>query len=263
MAEFSILKTEHGKRLKVTGELSAGFHGEQQGDAWLCPLDAPNAAALREALPWTAPTTVGLKKSVGCGDRLGNATPGHVRAVLDGDMFPVFAQQSIREMQRTKRSPQDVMNDACWGVLEANYQTGFGCDADHLKNTDVIDLGIAAGFVGFTLDPSDYVDNAAHTDDPAVLQTKFAALPWDKLDDSPEAMRDRYVGSSLAGEISEVMLWRAACKYGAALADVKHMADHIQHSMGERPYDLEVSVDETDTPTSPAEHYIIASELLR
>jgi hypothetical protein len=263
MADFSILKTQRGKRLRIAGDLRAEFHGEQQGDAWLCPLDAQNAAALRQALPWTAPITVGLKKSVGCGDRLGNATPGHVLAVRDGDMFPVFAQQSIREMQRTKRSPQDVMDDATWGVLEADYRDGFGCDADHLKNTDVIDQGIAAGYIGFTLDPGDHVDNAAHTDDPVTLQSKYAALPWDRLDDSPDAMRDRYVGASIAGEISEVMLWRAACKYGLALAEVKHMASHIKNSIGERPYDLEISVDETDTPTSPAEHYIIASELLR
>ncbi len=263
MADFSILKTAQGKRLRIMGDLPVGFHGEQQGDAWICPMDAVNAAALRQALPWTGPTTVGLKKSVGCGDRLGNATPGHVKAVREGDMFPVFAQQSIREMLRTKRSPQDVMDDATWGVLEADYRAGFGCDADHLKNTDVIDQGIAAGFVGFTLDPSDYVDNAAHTDDPDTLLAKYTALPWNRLDDSPDAMRARYVGSSLAGEISEVMLWRAACKYGAALADVKHMAAHIQHRMGESPYDLEVSVDETDTPTSPAEHYFFASELLR
>jgi hypothetical protein len=33
--------------------------------------------------------------------------------------------------------------------------------------------------------------------------------------------------------------------------------------MGSNPYDLEVSVDETDTPTSPAEHYFVAAELQR
>ena len=171
---YAVIKTPHGKRLKIDGALPAGFHGEQQGDSWLCPLDAQNAAALRQALPWTAPTTVGLRKSVGCGDRLGLATPGHITAVVGTDMFPVFAQQSIREMQRAGRTPQNVMDDATWGVLEMNYQGGFGSDADHLKNTTVIDECIAAGYTGFTLDPSDHVDNAAHIDDLNGLRVKYA-----------------------------------------------------------------------------------------
>lgn len=263
MSDFSLITTGHGRQLRITGALPDGFHGEQQGDAWICPLDARNASALRRALPWTAPTVVGLRKSVGCGDRLGLATPGHILAVQAYDLFPVFAQQSIREMVRSHRTPQDVMDDATWGVFAMDYRSGFGCDADHLKNTDVIDQGIAAGFIGFTLDPSDYVDNAAHTDDPGTLQTKYAALPWEALDSTPESLRARYVGASPAGEITDVMLWRAACKYGAALADVVHMARHIAARLEGQPCDLEVSVDETDTPTSPAEHYFIASELLR
>jgi hypothetical protein len=263
MADYATIKTDQGKRLRITGDLPPGFHGEQQGETWICPLDAANAAALRRALPWTGPTTVALKKSIGCGDRLGLATPGHVRAVREGDMFPVFAQQSIREMTRAGRSAQQVLDDATWGVFEADYRDGFGCDADHLKNTDVIDQCIEAGYIGFTLDPSDHVDNAAHTDDPDTLKTKFTALPWGALNTTPDAMQTQYVGQSPVGTISAVTLWRAACKYGAALADVAHMAGHIQTHMNGQPYDLEVSVDETDTPTSPAEHFFIASELQR
>ncbi len=260
---YELINTPQGTRLRVTGALPAGFHGEQQGDVWICPLDAANAGSLRAALPWTAPTTVGLRKSVGCGDRLGLATPGHVAAVRDGDMFPVFAQQSIREMERTRRSPQDVMDDATWGVFAADYRDGFGCDADHLKNTSVIDLAIAAGYVGFTLDPGDGVDNDAQADDQSTLRTKYEALPWDRLESSPTDMLGRYRGQSPAGPIDDGMVLRAACKYGVALADAVHMARHISAQMGGRPYDLEVSVDETEVPTSPAEHYFLASELRR
>jgi hypothetical protein len=263
MTDYALIKTQNGKRLRIAGGLPDGFHGEAQGDSWICPLDATNAAALRRALPWTAPVTVGLRKSIGCGDRLGLATPGHARAARGSGMFPVFAQQSIREMQRASRTPQDVMDDATWGAFQADYRDGFGCDADHLKNTGVIDQCVEAGFIGFTLDPGDRVDNAAHTDDPAALQAKYAALPWDRLDIAPDALQKRYVGPSIAGEIDAVTLWRAACKYGAALADVAQMARHIAARMGNRPYDLEVSVDETETPTSPAEHVFIASELGR
>jgi tagaturonate epimerase len=260
---FALIKTEQGKRLQISGDLPAGFHGEQQGDAWICPLDEANAAALRRVLPWTAPTTVGLRKSVGCGDRLGLATPGHILAVRESDMFPVFAQQSIREMVRAGRTPRNVMDDATWGVLEMNYQSGFGCDADHLKNTDVIDQCIAAGYIGFTLDPGEYVDNAAQMDTVAGLQAKLAVLPWESLSITPDGLRKRYLGSSPVGEITEEILLRAACKYSAAIAHVRLLSQRIETHLGGKAYDLEVSVDETDTPTSPAEHYFIASELQR
>ena len=46
----------------------------------VCPLTHSNAAALRAALPWLRPGLLGLRTSAGCGDRMGLATPGHVRA---------------------------------------------------------------------------------------------------------------------------------------------------------------------------------------
>jgi hypothetical protein len=261
--EYTIIHTTQGRRLKILGDLPVGFHGEQQGDAWICPLDAQNAAAVRKALPWTAPTIVGLKKSIGCGDRLGLATPGHILAVQGKDMFPVFAQQSIREMERSNRTPQNVMDDASWGVLQMNFQSGFGSDADHLKNTSAIDDCIAAGFIGFTLDPNEYVDNAAHTDGAATLQHKFDTLPWDELETTAADLKKRYLGNTPGGKIDEEDLLRATGKYSRAIAHVRRLAHHIDQHFNGRPYDLEVSVDETDTPTSPAEHYFIAAELKR
>ena len=66
-----------------------------------------NARALRSALPWLKPSRFGLHTSAGFGDRLGLATPGHVRALkaVGADINPVFAQQSIREMGRCGRTP--------------------------------------------------------------------------------------------------------------------------------------------------------------
>lgn len=260
---YEIISTAQGRHLKITGDLPQGFHGEQQGDSWVCPLDAQNAAAVRQAMPWTAPTTVGLKKSIGCGDRLGLATPGHILAVQGTDMFPVFAQQSIREMERSNRTPQNVMDDATFGVLQMNYQSGFGSDADHLKNIKAIDDCIAAGFVGFTLDPNEHVDNAAHTDDHATLQQKFDSLPWDALETSADDLKKLYIGNTPGGAIDEEALLRATGKYSRAIAHVTKLARYIASEFNGQPYDLEVSVDETDTPTSPAEHYFFASELKR
>jgi hypothetical protein len=41
------------------------------------------------------------------------------------------------------------------------------------------------------------------------------------------------------------------------------MYRHLERVMAGRPFELEVSVDETDTPTSHEQHFFIASELRR
>jgi hypothetical protein len=45
------------------------------------PAISRNAVWLRKILPFLAPQVIGGRKSAGCGDRLGLATPGHVRAI--------------------------------------------------------------------------------------------------------------------------------------------------------------------------------------
>ncbi len=227
------------------------------------------AQAVRRALPWTAPRIIGLQRSVGLGDRLGLATPGHARAVRGTGCAPYFAQQSVREMTRTQRTPEQVIDAATWGVLQAGWRDGFGSDADHLKTPADIDACVAAGFTMFTFDPGDHVQNGADQADASALPAAVAALPWAELDDTAERFRDRYVGESFVLDggrtvtFTEVSLARAAIKYGGAIAHAAAMYRHLAARMGAKPFEIEISVDETATPTSVAEHYLIASELKR
>ena len=70
------------------------------------------------------PNTLGLSPSFGFGDRIGLATPGHVRAMLKAGngIEPIFPQQSIREMTRTQRTPEGVMGDAMDGMRAAGVR---------------------------------------------------------------------------------------------------------------------------------------------
>src|SRR4051812_17816758 len=104
-----------------------------------------------------APRPLGLAPSFGFGDRLGVATPGHVAALKSaagGSIKPIFARQSIREMTRTVRTPQQVMGDALRGAKDAGYSGEQGADADHLKTNQDVDRTAEAEFVFFTIDPS-------------------------------------------------------------------------------------------------------------
>ncbi len=212
-----------------------------------------------------APRTLGIEPSFGFGDRIGLATPGHVRALLKhgGDIRPIFAQQSIREMTRTGRSPERVMADALQAAA-AGYNGPQGADADHLKTPQDIDRTAAAGFVFFTLDPSDHVD--PHADDAPgdVLAEKFKAVA-DEVD-----WLDAYRGKSVrlptgtTLQFDSLTLQRAAVKYGRAINHAVALSAHVARTCARlgREHEIELSVDETPQPTTLAEHYIIAGQCL-
>ena len=261
--------------LGVLGD-TAGFEGARHEDATgsggrllLCPLTAGNAAALRERLDWLRPVSLGLRTSAGFGDRLGLATPGHVQAARKAaGIAPIFAQQSVRENARTGRTPQEVVDDATWGIFQEGWREPWGADADHLKTPEVIDDFVAAGYTLYTIDPGDHVDNEAHTAPLTEVEEKVKALPWDTLEDTAPDMERRYLDRSFDLEDASLAfdretLWRAAAKYGRAVAHTARMYRYLVGRVGESDFELEVSVDETETPTSPAEHLFVASELKR
>ena len=253
---------------KVTGETRSVSLGATEAALTLGPTSASQAAVLRQALPFLVPVPLGLRKSAGCGDRLGLATPGHIRAVRNSDMAPILAQQSIRENARTGRTPQEVMDDALWGVFQEGWREGFGADADHLKTTADVDVCAAAGYTFYTIDPGEYVDNAADTAPVEILKQKVEALPWRDLESDWKALEDQLARKQVdLGEfnlsISDEELLRAAAKYGRVVAHTVRMYRHLAKVMGSRPFELEMSVDETDTVTSLPEHVYIAHELRR
>jgi len=237
------------------------------------PLHPANARALRDALPWLKPNLLGLNTSAGTGDRIGLATPGHVRAFRHvlGDapgntLLPIFAQQSIREMKRTNRTPDDVMTDATFGAFEAGWRGKLGADADHLKTPADIDACVAAGYSFYTIDPGDYVNSAADEASPADIQTQVTALPWKDLESTQTDLEKNYIGRKVKLETRTIIfdkpvVLKAAAKYGRAIAHITMMYRHLV-SKG-IPFELEVSVDETDTPTTHAEHIFVVSELKR
>src|SRR5688572_4843920 len=97
-----------------------------------------------------SPEPLGLKKSFGFGDRLGLATSGHLGSARKFDFAPIFAQQSIREMQRTSRTPEEVMSAARSALAAESYAGTWGADADHLKTPEDVRRTAAAGFCFFT-----------------------------------------------------------------------------------------------------------------
>lgn len=231
------------------------------------PADAAAMRRAREMMPSLKPVPLGLSPSFGFGDRIGLATPGHVRSLAASakgrSILPIFPQQSIREMTRTGRSAQQVMDEALHGMLAAGYTGPTGADADHLKTEADVDVTAAAGFCFFTIDPSEDVDPKADNYTEAELRAGFAKVrgevPW----------FDSYKGRKLTLSTGTVLSFdeascmRAAVKYGRAIARVLRIARHINTVMHGTGYEIELSVDETPLPTTPQEHIIIAEQCLR
>ena len=256
-------------RENITSEFTGDFTEISSYPVLKCELNAVNAQVLRSRFHFTNPVLIGKTNSYGFGDRLGNAGPAHLRAVRNTGFKPVLAQQSIRELDRTNRTAQEVMDAACWAVFQEGYTAGFGADADHLKTTDHIDRMVKAGFTMFTIDPSNFVVNEAQTMNSEELEEAFYSLPWKRLMDQPEALLDRYwtkkfeLGNDLVINPNKQNLLIGMVKYGKVITHTKEMADYIKNSYPDHPCELELSVDETELPTTPFEHFLIASELNR
>jgi hypothetical protein len=292
-----------------SGKGAAGDFGDlrqRQGDINYYSLNTENAAALRQLFSWLNPQPTepanlsGMRPSFGFGDRLGLATPGHIHALRaavgqrkastgnppqsssqnEETIAPIFAQQSVRENARTGRTPQQVVDDAMWGVFQEGWRSPWGADADHLKNVSDLPAFIQAGYSFFTVDPGVHVDIQADDASEEILDAKIAVLDWSEIiwqsgPAAPMAPADLEHGFLAFCESSGQHLCeqddlpalrlaakRAAAKYGPILL---HIAGMYKALIEMKPagFDFEVSVDETDSPTSVFEHYYIASELKR
>ncbi len=207
------------------------------------------AVTLRKLFPFTAPVRVlGAKRTIGLGDRLGLACPGHIRTVSKYDVLPVFAQQSIRELDLTGRTYEDVLDAVSFSVFRENFTRGFGADGDHLKKPADIEYALSLGFTMLTLDLSEHI----HADASGKYSQDVDAL---------------YAGKTFEVEGEKISftaeeLQRVKGVYGEALDFAKEMYDRFLKD-GRYDCDLEISIDETDTPTKPSEHFFVANELRR
>lgn len=213
------------------------------------------------------PTTLGTKASFGFGDRFGLATLGHAAALnrAGAGILPIFAQQSIREMTRTNRTPQQVMEDAQAGVRQSGYTGIQGADADHLKTPTDVERTAQAGFCFFTIDPSGEVDAQADDYTPDQLAEKFKPIASEISWLSQYEGKNIKLSTGATIEFSSAVCRRAAVKYGKAINMATKLAQHIEQTAKKlnQPYEIELSVDETPRPTTLAEHFIIADQCVK
>lgn len=270
-ASLAVVRVAGKKQLAVSAccadAIDSALEGQLQttadGVLKLCPFTHANAVALRRLLPWTAPVSLRERKTtVGCGDRLGLATPGHIRAARRYPVSPVLAQQSIRELTLTGRTYENVVDDVTFLVMQEGYTDGYGADGDHLKTLADINVAVDAGMAMITLDLTEKMNAAAEKWSASEVETAFAALPANVQERIVGTYADRtfdVVGESI--QIAALEAKRCAVMYLAAMDFSKEVYELLRTRRG-HAFDLEISIDETQAPTLPAHHLFIIRELL-
>lgn len=262
--KLMMVKGDNGKFIAAVGEgdLYDELQGSEQQGLKLCPLTHENRLVLNNYFPYTAPVAFGTKvATIGLGDRLGLASPGHIKTVAGRDIKPILAQQSIRELALTGRDYKQVVDAACYAVFQEGYKDGFGADGDHLKKEEDIRMSLELGFTMLTLDCSENIDNSVEGQSAEEIAARYAALPAE--------LRERYESAYLNKTIQvgahsltfdEAGLQKNVLIYHAAIDFMVHIYETYIRDAG-RAVDFEISIDETLTPTDPAAHYLTASEL--
>ena len=231
-----------------------GFLGEKSADGiFKAPLIHKNAENLRKLFPFTAPVRgLSKKQSFGLGDRLGIATPGHIDLFKNKEVFPIFAQQSIRELNLTGRSYEDVLDAVTFAVFREGYRKGFGADGDHLKTISDVEYALSLGFSMITLDCSDHIKNDI---------TPENAPAADKQYEEKYLNKNFHIEEGITLIFSESELRQCAAIYGDAIKFASDMYKRF-FSSGKYEADFEISIDETVSVTTPLQHFFVATELL-
>ena len=261
-----IVKDADGKKLLATGSgsLFDELAGEMmEGKGKVCPLSHENRLVLNRYFDYTVPQAFGKEiATMGLGDRLGLASPGHIETIRNRNIKPILAQQSIRELNLTDRSMTDIVDAASFAVFQEGYKGGFGADGDHLKEEEDIQHALAIGMSMLTLDCSDYIVNGISNLTVDEIREKYQALPEETRQHFENNYLDKtFDANGVAISFDEEELMKNVLVYEKAIDYMVHVYNsYIRKET--RAIDFEVSIDETETITSPAEHFFVAKELL-
>lgn len=266
-----MIKGEHVKKLYVVGDGSPIFM-EITGEILnpsadlkvkVADLTIENSKIIQKYFDFTNPKSMAsASATIGLGDRLGLASPGHIRLIKKTKARPILAQQSIRELNLTGRNYAAVMADAVWAVFQEDYRDGFGADGDHLKTPAEVKMALDNGYTMITLDCSEHINNVSCDDSAAIDQIlrKIDPAQVKKLEQTFLGHDIRLKTGLTLNFTPEKLKLNIAIYQQAINFAIKIFNDLIEPLSGK--VDFEISIDETMTPTDPISHYFVAEQLI-
>ncbi|MBS4195134.1 tagaturonate epimerase family protein [Lederbergia citri] len=259
-----MVKTNGNRYIVTVGEgtLFDELQGKNIGNGKVCPLSHENRLVLNRYFDFTVPRAFGTKiATMGLGDRLGIASPGHIETIKGHNVKPILAQQSIRELSLTNRTMNDMLDAAAFAVFQEGYEGGYGADGDHIKQESDIKIALELGISMLTLDCSDYIPTGIDAKSLEEVRTEFEKLPQD----IQEYYNERYLNqifdvNILSLSFDEETLIKYVLEYNEALNYMVYVYNEYISKL-DRNFDFEISIDETETVTSPMAHFFVANEL--
>jgi hypothetical protein len=189
------------------------------------------------------------KYSIGTGDRFVHQAKAQLQACMLAvnagvEVVPVW-NKSNREHTIIGSEPASTRTAADEAVKALHWTKPYFCDADHIGLATVDRFLDACDF--YTIDVADFIGKAA---DSVAVDTFVQA--------HPELLGEIKIdGIEQSLKISSEFLKATANKYLAAIQQAAVIYQKIDSKKGAGSFITEVSMDETDTPQTPAELLII------
>lgn len=191
--------------------------------------------------------------TLGVGDRF--AAEAHaqlracMRAVSAGVLVVPVWNKSNREHTIIHSEPAQTRAAVDEAVKELSWQEPYFVDADHIGLKMVERFLAPCDF--FTIDVAESIGNSAATSDVDAF-----------LDRHPELIGELSIsGIAESFHMDEALVRQTADKFLAAVLEAAAIYRHIAERKGEGRFVAEISMDETDSPQTPAELTIILAAI--
>jgi tagaturonate epimerase len=193
------------------------------------------------------------KYSIGVGDRFAHQAGAQLRACVtaakDGvTVVPVW-NKSNREHNIIGSEPGSVRAAADQAVREAGWHKPYHVDADHI-NFETVDRFLDASDF-YTIDVADWIGKTADADATRAFVKRHPELAGEL----------QIPGIAKASRIDESFVQKTAGKYLAAIKEAGRIYRKIEDRKGKGRFIPEVSMDETDSPQTPAELLMILTAI--
>ena len=195
------------------------------------------------------------KYTFGMGDRFAHQGCAQLRAIVQAreiglNVHPVW-NKSNREHSIIDSRPDDVRAEADAATAALGWGEAYYVDADHI-GLKTVDRFIAASDF-YTLDVADFTGKAASAE--ASEEFVAAMRPY------VGSLRVPGIGSPLP--LDEVAVRAAAAKFLLAIQEAGRIYRHVVGKKGAGSFVTEISIDETDSPQTPVELFLILAMIAR